>query len=119
MMEIVIALTFGLLGSFHCVGMCGPIALALPLSNGSIIHKSTGRLIYNIGRTLTYTAIGFAFGLAGKVLALAGLQQIMSIVLGTTILFSVIFGYSILHKLNPTSFIYKAVSKIKSNLSRL
>jgi sulfite exporter TauE/SafE len=118
-MEIVVALTLGLLGSFHCVGMCGPIALALPLSNGSLLYKSTGRLIYNTGRVITYSAIGFTFGLAGKGLAMAGLQQIISILLGTTILISVIFGYSVMHRLNPTSFIYKAVAKLKFNLGIL
>jgi uncharacterized protein len=118
-MEIFMAFTMGLLGSFHCVGMCGPIAIALPLSNGSLIYKSTGRLIYNIGRIITYSTIGFAFGLAGKGLEMAGLQQIISIVLGSIILISVIFGYSILHRLDPASFIYKSIGKLKQSLSKL
>jgi len=29
------AFAMGLLGSFHCVGMCGPLALSLPLSSNS------------------------------------------------------------------------------------
>jgi uncharacterized protein len=118
-MEILVALTLGLLGSFHCVGMCGPIALALPVSNGSLLYKSTGRFIYNAGRILTYSTIGFAFGLAGKGLAIAGLQQAMSIILGSAILISVIFGYSIMNRLDPTSFIYKSVGKLKSILGKL
>jgi sulfite exporter TauE/SafE len=118
-MEIFMALTMGLLGSFHCVGMCGPIAVALPLSNGSFIYKSAGRLMYNAGRIITYSTIGLVFGLAGKVLAMAGLQQIISIVLGSIILISVIFSYSILNRLDPTSFIYKAVAKLKQRLSKL
>src|SRR4051812_26330957 len=118
-MEILMALTMGLLGSFHCVGMCGPIAIALPLANGSFIYKSAGRLMYNAGRIITYSTIGFAFGLAGKALAMGGLQQIISIVLGSIILISVIFGYSILHRLDPASFIYKAVGKLKQSLSKL
>jgi uncharacterized protein len=81
---------FGLLGSFHCVGMCGPIALALPMGQGSKISYVLGRLFYNGGRILTYTLLGMGAGLVGSALPLAGWQQTLSIVSGLLILLMVL-----------------------------
>ena len=52
------ALTLGFLGSFHCVGMCGPIALTIPVKRTSQLSIFTGSLIYNAGRVTTYAAMG-------------------------------------------------------------
>ncbi|MCB0742715.1 MAG: sulfite exporter TauE/SafE family protein [Ignavibacteriae bacterium] len=76
----------GFLGSFHCVGMCGPIALALPIGKGSNTQLVISRLLYNLGRVVTYSFFGAVFGLFGKGIALAGLQRYASIALGVTIL---------------------------------
>lgn len=76
----------GFLGSFHCVGMCGPIALALPIGKGTNIQLIISRLLYNFGRIVTYSFFGAVFGLFGKGIALAGLQRYASIALGASIL---------------------------------
>ena len=61
-MEILItALVLGLMGSFHCVGMCGPIALSLPLRGNNFGQKITGGLLYNFGRSTTYGVMGAVF----------------------------------------------------------
>ena len=53
-MEILLSAIFlGLMGSFHCAGMCGPIALSLPLHGNNLWQKSVGGLLYNSGRTIT------------------------------------------------------------------
>lgn len=80
------AFTMGSIGSFHCIGMCGPIAFALPLNGDSSLHKFFGSLLYNIGRITTYSCLGFLFGLAGKGFSLIGFQQWLSISLGVSIL---------------------------------
>lgn len=78
---------FGLLGSFHCVGMCGAIALALPgQADGRPMRYVGGRLLYNLGRATTYATLGTAAGLLGQSLQLAGWQQSLSIVSGLLIL---------------------------------
>ncbi len=87
---IVAAWMMGLLGSFHCVGMCGPIALSLPLKNDNAWSKFSGALLYNSGRVVTYTSFGFLFGLVGKSVALFGYQQWLSIFLGLLIIFFII-----------------------------
>jgi sulfite exporter TauE/SafE len=81
------ALTLGMIGSFHCIGMCGPLAFSLPLSNKSDFAKFTGTLLYNTGRIVTYSSLGLLFGLAGKGFTLFGFQQRLSIVAGLVILF--------------------------------
>ena len=52
----------GFLGSFHCLGMCGPIALAFSSRDNS--RFLTNRVFYNLGRTVTYTLLGLLSGLA-------------------------------------------------------
>lgn len=80
----------GLVGSLHCAGMCGPIAIALPLNNQSWFARISGGLLYNTGRTITYGLLGAIFGLAGMGLALGGMQQWVSIILGTFMILAVI-----------------------------
>ncbi len=100
MLQIAIAaFTMGIIGSFHCVGMCGPLALALPLSDQSLHSKFIGALLYNSGRIVTYSLFGFASGLLGKSFALIGFQQGLSIALGAAIILLVIIP-----KLFPGSF---------------
>ncbi|MDO9512606.1 MAG: sulfite exporter TauE/SafE family protein [Bacteroidales bacterium] len=76
--ELTTALMMGLIGSFHCAGMCGPIAIALPYGKKVIIRG----LLYNIGRTFTYVLLGVIFGILGKGLDLGGFQQYTSIIAG-------------------------------------
>ncbi len=70
--------------------MCGPIAIALPLNNQSWFARISGGLLYNTGRTITYAALGAIFGLAGMGLALGGLQQWVSIILGAVMILAVL-----------------------------
>jgi sulfite exporter TauE/SafE len=95
-----IPLALGFLGSFHCVGMCGPIALALPIGRWSTIKKISGILLYNFGRVFTYAIIGLFFGAIGMGFSLAGLQQIISVILGVSIIAIVIMPSSISHRLD-------------------
>ncbi len=90
-MEILITgLMLGLMGSFHCVGMCGPIALSVPLKGNSLISKLSGSLLYHLGRTLTYGMLGALFGLIGQGFRMAGFQQWISIAMGTIMILSVL-----------------------------
>lgn len=76
----------GFISSFHCVGMCGPIAMALPVGRGTGASFVGGRLLYNLGRVTTYTSLGLVAGLLGRTLQLAGWQQTISIVSGVLML---------------------------------
>lgn len=80
-----LAFLTGLFGSLHCVGMCGAIALTLP--SGSFL----GNFLYNIGRVISYSFIGFLLGSFGKGLAIIGFQQGLAIVAGSIVILIVIF----------------------------
>lgn len=80
------ALLLGLAGSLHCVGMCGPLLLALPLDASGKWQVLRKMLVYHAGRILTYVALGLLFGLLGKGLAIAGFQKTLSIGAGVFML---------------------------------
>ncbi len=86
------AIVIGFFGSFHCVAMCGPVALALSTANGSQLQFLLGRFIYNLGRVTTYAILGLLAGLAGHILLLAGFQQSVSIGLGLLIILYLILS---------------------------
>lgn len=104
-MIFVTALLTGLLGSFHCVGMCGPIAMSTPTVGFSLLDRVTGKLIYNFGRIITYSLMGIVLGAFGFGLKLAGLQQSISIIAGVIIILGVLFNHQSLHRFigNPFS----------------
>ena len=80
------AFIFGLISSFHCIGMCGPIALMLPVDRTNQAKKVTQIMTYHIGKLTAYGIIGLIFGLLGKGLFLAGIQQKMSIFIGVAMI---------------------------------
>lgn len=92
-MELWTGFTLGLLGSFHCVGMCGPIAMAIPGENRSPKALFFRGLLYNSGRIFTYTLIGSVFGLLGMGATIAGYQHILSITLGVLIIVFALFPH--------------------------
>lgn len=119
-MELILAaLSLGVLGSFHCIGMCGPIALALPVHQHSPIKKLLGIALYNIGRVVTYTYLGLIFGLLGQSFYLGGFQQLLSIVLGVLLLLSVIATFIPQFNMPQLGFIYLFISKLKIQLGKL
>ncbi len=77
----------GLFGSVHCAGMCGPIALALPgAGDDNRTRYISGRILYNLGRTVTYAFMGFVLGSVGLGMSFVGLQQVVSILAGVVLL---------------------------------
>lgn len=118
MEQYLTAFSIGLVGSLHCIGMCGPIALALPLGSKSIWMKITNGLVYNSGRIITYSLMGLFFGFFGERLAVASTQQFISIAIGILFVLSVFIPKHITNNINPTSFIGKFIASVKKNLSK-
>ncbi len=110
------ALVLGLLGSFHCIGMCGPIAFVLPVDKKSNSRAFTGSLLYHIGRLLTYGLIGVLFGLLGRGLYLAGFQQRLSILIGVVMILIVLVPTKHLNKFAISRPLYQFIGKVKSKL---
>lgn len=110
---MIVPLFLGFFSSLHCVGMCGPIALALPVHQFSVTKKTLYIITYHLGRILTYALLGVLFGLLGNGLFIAGLHQNVSIILGILLILGVLFfnESSIQSKLYTNT---KAYMKFKS-----
>ena len=115
---LVSALILGLLGSLHCVGMCGPIAFMLPVDRSNSFKKVSQIAIYHFGRLLAYSIIGLVFGLLGKSFYLFGVQQQLSIVIGILMIVIIILPYKTISKYNLSKPLYKLISKLKSSLGK-
>lgn len=87
-------LLLGFLGSLHCVGMCGPLALALPVQGLSLHRRRIAILLYNIGRVVSYATIGLLLGFFGRQLYLSGVQQWISVAMGALILLTLFLNYA-------------------------
>ena len=112
------ALGLGFASGFHCLGMCGPIALSLGLSKKQQVNFHLQNLTYQFGRILTYSFLGAIVGIVGEGFQLAGFQKYISILAGilliTMALFS--FGGDFTTKIPAIS---NALLKVKINLGKL
>lgn len=112
------ALGLGFASGFHCLGMCGPIALSLGLSKKQQVNFHLQNLTYQLGRILTYSFLGAIVGIVGEGFQLAGFQKYISILAGilliTMALFS--FGGDFTSKIPAIS---NALLKVKINLGKL
>ena len=106
----------GLLGSLHCIGMCGPIAFMLPVDRSNNFNRITQVSMYHIGRLLTYSIIGLIFGWIGQGLYLFGIQQQLSIIIGLLMILIVVLPASLLNRFSLSRPLYRLISKLKSAL---
>ncbi|MGG5577335.1 sulfite exporter TauE/SafE family protein [Myroides sp. C15-4] len=112
------ALIFGLVSSLHCIGMCGPIALMLPISQNNPVLKIRQMFTYHIGRIAAYSLLGFVFGLFGKGLYLAGFQQQLSIVVGIIMIVLALVPTNRIGNFYVLKPLYRFVNWIKSSLGK-
>ena len=111
------ALALGLLGSFHCVGMCGPIAFMLPIDRQNKTKGFLQILSYHFGRLFSYSLIGLLFGFLGKGFYFFGFQQQLSIIVGVSMILVVLFPV-FFAKVNFSKSITKVISKVKNALGK-
>ncbi len=110
------AFILGLLGSLHCLGMCGPIAFMLPVDRSNRYRGSLQTVIYHSGRILAYGILGLLFGMLGKGLHLFGTQQKLSIIIGVLMIVLVLIPLHKLGKFRLTQPIFKGISWLKETL---
>ncbi len=109
------ALTIGFFGSFHCAGMCGPIAMSLPNRDQQMTSLFVSRMLYNVGRVTTYSIFGALAGLFGHSLSINGWQSDISILSGIIIILFVLFNtQAVQTKINHR--IYKFTALLKKSL---
>lgn len=103
--NILLIIVFGILTSFHCISMCGPIALKK--------HQENSHLPYYFGRLISYTLIGFVFGLLGGFLSLnATLMGVIGILVGV---FLILMGLTTINVIRLPFFNYSIKTKSKNS----
>lgn len=112
-MTLLAGFIIGLTGSLHCIGMCGPIALALPFHSESKFKYIVGRLLYNFGRVFTYGLFGLIFGFLGDKINVFGLQQWASISIGVILLITLFTPSRLKKNVSLLPSIVKLTDKLK------
>lgn len=114
---LILAGSLGLLSNLHCIGMCGPISLALPLNRKNSWTASAGVTLYTLGRSLGYASLGVVIGIIGISANLFGVLQWLSIISGILI---ILFAWSSYYNRIPqlkwlNNWISKSMSRIFKN----
>ena len=112
------AFIMGLAGSLHCIGMCGPLALSLPVSHDNDLSRISGGLIYNSGRILSYTIMGLIFGSIGNLIITSKWQSSLSIGLGIIIFLYLLFPKKYFH-FSTATILGKPFMLLRQQLGRL
>ena len=112
------ALVLGVASGFHCVGMCGPLALSMGFSKKQALRFQLENLSYNIGRVCTYTILGAVVGLVGEGFHLAGFQQFLTIFAGAMLLLLALSSFSRGDLTARIPMLNAVLVKVKVNLGR-
>lgn len=112
------ALLFGLISSLHCIGMCGPIAMMLPVDRNNPSKKIIQIMSYHLGRISAYATVGFVFGLLGKGFYMAGMQQKMSIIIGLLMILVILIPEKTFANYNFSKPVFRLIAKVKEALGK-
>lgn len=77
-----LAFFIGLIGSLHCIGMCGPLAFAVPVTQPGRLYLISSKFIYQVGRIISYCILGIIAGLLGRQVWQSGIQHSIGILTG-------------------------------------
>ncbi|GAA4441163.1 sulfite exporter TauE/SafE family protein [Ravibacter arvi] len=111
-----LAFILGLTSSLHCVGMCGPIALALPVHRRSAVGKVFGIISYNLGRIAMYALFGFLIGGIGGVAFAGSWQRGISITIGILMAAGALGSFSWWERWSAPRFLQKQTGWVLKSL---
>jgi sulfite exporter TauE/SafE len=115
---VITGFILGLTSSLHCIGMCGPIAMAIPMNRKNNWTIVGGVLQYNLGRIFTYSILGLLIGSVGLTIHTFGILQWLSIISGVFLIayaWRKWLGKSFhakLPSLNVNSFVSKGIGTV-------
>lgn len=113
---ILSALGLGLASGFHCIGMCGPIALSMGFTKQSKFHLQNTS--YNLGRIVTYTLLGATVGILGKGFEMAGFQKYLTISVGIALIAMALFSFGGNDFASKIPFLNQALMQVKRSLGK-
>lgn len=116
---IVSAIGLGFASGFHCIGMCGPIALSMGLTKKQATNYYLQNLTYQFGRIFTYSFLGAVLGIVGEGFEMAGIQKYLTIAVGILLIIMAVFSFGGKDFASKIPFFSKFLFKVKSNLGRL
>lgn len=116
---IISALGLGFASGFHCIGMCGPIALSMGLTKKQATNYYLQNLTYQFGRIFTYSLLGALLGIIGQGFEFAGFQQYLTIAVGVLLIIMALFSFGGKDFASKIPFISKFLYKVKFNLGKL
>lgn len=116
---IVSAIGLGFASGFHCVGMCGPIALSMGLSKKQATNYYLQNLTYQFGRVFTYALLGALLGIIGKGFEMAGFQRYLTIFVGILLIVMAVFSFGGKDFASKIPFLSKFLYSVKLNLGKL
>jgi sulfite exporter TauE/SafE len=113
------ALVLGIGSGFHCIGMCGPIAMSMGLTRKQAANYHLQNLTYNFGRIVTYSLLGAVLGIVGEGFQVAGLQQYLTIAVGVVLMMMALFSFGSKDFASRIPFLSSSLLSVKKNLARL
>ena len=116
---IISALGLGFASGFHCIGMCGPIALSMGLTKKQATNFYLQNLTYQFGRIATYSLLGAILGIVGQGFQMVGFQQYLTIAVGVLLISMAIFSFGGKDFASKIPFLSKFLLKVKMKLSKL
>ncbi|MBN8621824.1 MAG: sulfite exporter TauE/SafE family protein [Flavobacteriales bacterium] len=116
---IISAIGLGFASGFHCIGMCGPIALSMGLTKKQATNYYLQNLTYQFGRIFTYSLLGALLGIVGQGFEMAGFQQYLTIAVGILLILMAIFSFGGNDFASKIPFLSKFLLKVKMNLGKL
>lgn len=116
---ILSAIALGFASGFHCIGMCGPIALSMGLTKKQATNFYLQNLTYQFGRIVTYSLLGAILGIVGEGFEMAGFQQYLTIIAGILLIIMALFSFGGKDFASRIPFLSKFLFSVKSNLGRL
>lgn len=116
---LISALGLGFASGFHCIGMCGPIALSLGLTKKQATNYYLQNLTYQFGRIVTYSFLGAILGIIGQGFQMAGFQQYLTIGVGILLIIMALFSFGGKDFASKIPFLSGFLLKVKMNLGKL
>lgn len=116
---IISAIGLGFASGFHCIGMCGPIALSMGLTKKQATNYYLQNLTYQFGRIFTYSLLGTLLGIVGQGFQMAGFQQYLTIAVGILLILMAIFSFGGNDFASKIPFLSKLLLQVKMNLGKL
>jgi hypothetical protein len=116
---VISALGLGFASGFHCIGMCGPIALSMGLTKKQATNYYLQNLTYQFGRILTYSILGALLGIIGQGFEFAGFQSTLTIAVGVLLIIMALFSFGGKDFASKIPFINSTLLKVKMKLGNL